>query len=159
MNWKVILTAGALSILPLSINAAESNPINQNRELELMGHPTQIANRGDRGQKMERMLQQLNLTDEQSQQIETIKEQSQTAARELKEQLQTQRQEMQTLMKSDAAKEEIREQHQVAQSLRQQLENERFETMLEIRDILTQEQRAAMAELMDSYRGRIGPRS
>ena len=61
---------------------------------------------------------------------------------------------MQTLLASDASTEEIREQQQEAQNLRQQLDSNRFETMLEIREILTPEQRARMLELRESHRGR-----
>ena len=81
MNWKTLtLTVGALLIVPTSINAAESYQTNLDRGIENMGLYAQRAKRGksDRGQKMERMLQQLNLTPEQSQQIEAIKERSQT---------------------------------------------------------------------------------
>jgi len=160
MNWKTLaLTAGALLILPTSINAAESYQTNQNQgieNIENMGHHAQSAKRGrgDRGQKMERMLEQLDLTSEQSEQIETIQERSQTASAGLREQLQTQRQSMKSLLASDAAIEEIREQHQEAQNLHQQLDNNRFETMLEIREVLTSEQRAEMAEAIESRQGR-----
>lgn len=158
MNWKTLtLTVGALLVLPLSINAAESFQTTQNQEIGNMGHHTQIARRGkrgDRGQKMERLLQQLDLTSEQSQQIETIKERSQSEMEGLKEQLQTQKQAMKSLLSSDAAAEEIREQHLVAQNLHQQLDSNRFETMLEIREVLTAEQRAEMAEIIESRRDR-----
>jgi len=157
MNWKTLtLTVSALLIVPTSINAAESYQTNLDRGIENMGLYAQRAKRGksDRGQKMERMLQQLNLTSEQSQQIEAIKERSQTNMEGLREQAKVQKEEMQTLLASDASTEEIREQQQEAQNLRQQLDSNRFETMLEIREILTPEQRARMLELRESHRGR-----
>jgi len=43
----------------------------------------------------------------------------------------------------------LRQQHQEVQGLRNQLDNQRFETMLEIRQVLTPEQRTKMAELME----------
>jgi len=165
MNWKTLaLTAGALLILPISINAAESYQTNQNRGIENMenmrhhAHGAKRGRRGNRGQKMERMLQQLDLTPEQSQQIEIIKERSQTATEGLREEAQTQKDEMQALLASDATTEEIRGQHQEAQNLRQQLDSNRLETMLEIREILTPEQRAKMLELKESRQGRRSDR-
>lgn len=155
MNWKVILTVGALSILPLSVNAAETYQIDRGQEnnMEQSVRMARRGRKGDRGQRMERLLQQLDLTSEQSTQIEAIKERSQTAMADLKEQLKTQRQAMQSLLANDASVEEIREQHQITQSLHQQLDNNRFETMLEIREVLTAEQRTKMAELLESRRG------
>jgi len=43
----------------------------------------------------------------------------------------------------------LRQQHQEVQGLRNQLDNQRFETMLETRQVLTPEQRTKMAELME----------
>ncbi|MEL6496030.1 MAG: Spy/CpxP family protein refolding chaperone [Cyanobacteria bacterium J06623_7] len=159
MNWKTLtLTVAALLTLPTSINAAELKQIDQNQDWGIeMRNPTTIARRGkkgDLGAKMERLLQQLDLTAEQSQQIETIKERSRTAMEGLREQLQAQRQEMRSLLASEATTEEIRARHQETQNLHQQLGNNRFATMLEIREILTLEQRAEMAELIDSRRDR-----
>ena len=162
MNWKTLaLTAGALVILPLSTSAAESNrvygdeEINNVNNMNNMKHHARGENRrGDRGKKLERLLSQLDLTPEQAEQIRTIQEQSRTTAAELKEQLQTQRQEMQSLYASDATAEEIRSEHQETEELASQLSSDRFETMLQIREILTSEQRAKMAESIDSHRGR-----
>ena len=82
-----------------------------------------------------------------------IKEQSETENQALFEQLQTNRQEMQSLLASDADPEQLRANHQVGQNLRQELDNNRFETLLEIREVLTPEQRTQMAQ-MQQRRGR-----
>ena len=158
MNWKTLaVSIAALTILPLSINAAESHQVNNIQELDNMGHYAQKAKfgrKGKRGQKMGKLLQQLDLTSEQSQQIETIQEQSKTNVQGLKEKLQTQHQEVRSLMAGDADIEQIREEHQETQELRQQLSSNRFETMLQIREVLTLEQRSKMAELMQSHHSR-----
>ena len=158
MNWKTLaVSMGALTILPLSIYATEPHQVKNIQETDNMGHYSQKARfgkKGDRGQKMGKLLQQLDLTSEQSQQIETIQEQSRSDAQGLKERLQTQHQEMRSLMASDADIEQIREKHQETQELHQQLSGNRFETMLQIREVLTLEQRSKMAELMPSHRGR-----
>ena len=162
MNWKTLaLTVGALVILPFSTSAAELNQVYGDEEvnnvsnINNMKHHARGENRrGEQGQKLERLLSQLDLTPEQAEQIEAIQEQSRSNAAELKEQLQTQRQEMRSLLASDATAEEIRLEHQETEIIAQQLSSDRFETMLQIREVLTLEQRAKMAESIDSHRGR-----
>ena len=105
------------------------------------------------GGKIDKLVQKLDLTSEQSERVKAIAEQSKTESQALFEQLQTNRQEMQSLLASDADPEQLRANHQNVQSLRQELGNSRFETMLEIREVLTSEQRVEMAELM-GRRGR-----
>ena len=63
---------------------------------------------------------------------------------------------MRSLLANDASEEQLRQQHQNIQGLRQQLGNNRFETMLQVREILTPEQRTQMAELIEQKRGRRG---
>ena len=114
--------------------------------------------RGDRGKGMNRLLQQLDLTTEQSEQIEAIKEQSRTAGEPLREQMQTEKAEMRSLLSSDATPEQLTQQHQQLQDLRQQAGDRRFETMLQVREVLTPEQRSQMAELMAEKGERRGGR-
>ena len=151
------IAAGVLIILPLGSYAAQYNLETSNiQEQNNMGYLAQRmkhGKRGDRGQRMEKLLQQLDLTTEQSEQIKTIQEDSKATAEDLREQMQTQRQEMKDLLASDTNTEQIRAKYQETQSLHQQLGNNRFETMLQIREVLTSEQRAEMAELMEQHRG------
>ena len=157
MNWKTFsLVTGMLIILPLSANAARPD-----READNVQEPANktihLARRGKHGdeeKRMTRLLQELDLTTEQSQQIETIQQQSETATKDLKEQMRSQHETMKSLLASDADTEQIREQHQAAQGVRQQLGDNRFETMLQIREVLTREQRAEMAELIEQHRDR-----
>ncbi|MEM6612724.1 MAG: pilus assembly protein, partial [Cyanobacteria bacterium P01_C01_bin.72] len=68
---------------------------------------------------MNRLLQQLELTPEQSQQIESIQEESKSTAQEFKDQLQTQDRGMRSLLSSDATDEQIRQEYQQAKAIRQ----------------------------------------
>ncbi|WP_229642073.1 Spy/CpxP family protein refolding chaperone [Waterburya agarophytonicola] len=161
INWKTFIVAtGALAILPLGIHAAQVNSeVNDIHETNNMRHFAQRikhGKRGDRGQVMNKLLQQLDLTEEQSQSIETIRSRSQTTAEDLHEQMKAEHQEIKSLLTSDADTEQIRQQFQETQALHQQLGNNRFETMLEIREVLTSEQRAKIAELMEQHQGRKG---
>ena len=105
---------------------------------------------------MDKLMEQLDLSPEQSQQVEAIQEESKTTAEEIEPQVRSQREEMKSLMASDASTEEIRSQYQEAQALRQKMGDNRFETMLRIREVLTSEQRAKIAELMEQHRGEKG---
>lgn len=156
INWKTSLIAvGALIALPLSTYAVQSHQeVNGIQESNQMRYFAQRIKHGKRGNKLDKLLQQVDLTPEQSQQVKAIKEESKTVAKELKQQMRSQHEEMKSLMVSDASTEEIRIQYQEGQSLRQEMGNNRFETMLRIRGVLTSEQRAEIAELIEQHRGR-----
>ena len=153
MNWRIPAIIAAITILPLGANAAMAQNIGENTTMEWSQQNKHADRCGMRG-GIDRLVQQLDLTSEQSEQIEAIKEQSETENQALFEQLQTNRQEMQSLLTSDAAREQLQANHQEGQNLRQELGDNRFETMLEIREVLTSEQRAQMMELMTRRRGR-----
>ena len=74
----------------------------------------------------------------------------------MREELQQARDQMRSLMVADTNSDELRQQHQQIQTLHQQLGTQRFETMLQVREVLTPEQRSQMAELMQQHRGRRG---
>ncbi|MGD1921676.1 MAG: Spy/CpxP family protein refolding chaperone [Pleurocapsa sp.] len=159
INWKSLVIAIALVTLPLGAYAVQShletgNELNSIQESTNMRHFAQRNEHGKRGRGLDKLMQQLDLTPEQSQQIEAIQEDSREIAEDLKEQMRSQREEMKSLMASDADAGELRTQHQEAQSLHQQASNNRFETMLSIREVLTPEQRAEMAELVEQHRGK-----
>ena len=158
MTWRTLSTVAALSlILPLSTYAAQFNPENSTKPNEV-----QIAQiysrqgRGWQGRGMPKFLEQLDLTDEQSAQIEAIHEQYRAVNEQDYQKLQQARESMRSLFAQDANPNQLRQQHQEIQSLRQQLGNRRFETMLQVREILTSEQRQQMAELMEQHRGKRG---
>jgi len=159
INWKtLVIGTVALVAIPLSTYATQSHQEVNNQELNNMRRFAQRIKHGKRdgGHRMDKVLQQLDLTPEQSEQIEAIKEQSKTRMEDLKQQMRSQREQMKSLLANDADAEEIRTQHQEAQDLHQQAANNRFETMLEIREVLTSEQRAKIAELMEQHRGGKG---
>lgn len=146
--------ATALLISPFAVNALSSN--GQNHDFAESPLPvTQIAHGQQRG-GMKKLLEQLDLTPEQSTKIEEIQEQAQSDNEALFQEMRTNREEMRSLFTSDASPEELRQQHQKIQALRQQLGSSRFETMLEVREILTPEQRTKMAELIEKHHGKRG---
>ena len=162
INWKSLVVASALITLPLGAYAIQShqgvsNELNNIQESTNVRHFAQRikhGKRGGKGEKLNKLMQKLDLSPEQSEQVEAIQEESRTIAEDLEQQMRSQREEMKSLMISDASADEIRTQHQEAQSLHQELGNNRFETMLRIREVLTSEQRAEIAELKSQHRGR-----
>ena len=156
MNGRIPATIATIAIL-LGANAAlAQDNMRENTTMEWSHKNKHGDKRGMKGMRggIDRLVQQLDLTSEQSEQIEAIEEQSETENQALFEQLQTNRQEMQSLLTSNADSEQLRANHQQGQNLRQELGDNRFETMLEIREVLTPEQRTQMAELMAQRRGR-----
>ncbi|MCG5058230.1 MAG: Spy/CpxP family protein refolding chaperone [Limnoraphis sp. WC205] len=110
------------------------------------------------GDRMGRMFEQLNLSAEQQQQIDSIKEQRKASSEGLRQQMQAAMEQMRSLQASNASADQLRQQHQQIQQLHQQMGNQRFEAMLEIREVLTTEQRAKLAELKPerNWQGRGG---
>ena len=169
-RYMISAIATALLISPSAVNAvslnsetnnlAESHPalrISERSPVTQLAHQNfhQGKRRGGYG-GMKKVLEQLNLTPEQSQQIEAIHERFHSDNETLYQEMRTNHQQLRSLLASDASEEQLRQQHQNIQGLRQQLGNNRFETMLQVREILTPEQRTQMAELMEQKRGRRG---
>ena len=156
MMWRIFSTLAALSfILPLGTYAAQINP-EDSQQPENIQIAQMFSQRRYGGEGIKKLTEKLDLTDEQSTQIDAIHEKYRAANEENYQQLQEAREEMRSLLTSDANPDRLRQQHQQMQSLRQQLANSRFEAMLEVREVLTPEQRQKMADMMAQHRGRRG---
>lgn len=158
MMWRTFSTLAALSlIIPLGTYAAPFNP-EDSQQPENAQIAQMISRRGRRhgGEGIKKLTEKLDLTDEQSTQIEAIHEKYSQQNQQSRQELQQAREKMRSLLTSNATPNQLRQQHQEMQDLRQQLGNSRFESMLEVREILTPEQRQKMAEMMAQHRGRRG---
>ena len=147
MNSKIFsLLAAGLLIFPLGASAIDlAEPGVQIAQQENEGR------RGKRGGKrggFKKVLEQLNLSSEQSTQIEAIHNSKKQESETLREQVKAQKEAMRDLFASDASDSELQQQHQEIQNLKQQIGTNRFEGMLEIRAVLTPEQKAQLTELM-----------
>ena len=115
--------------------------------------------RGRRGGRMRRIFEQLDLTPEQTQRIRDVRQQSRQSTQDLRQQIQAAHDQMRSLMASNASSDQLRQQHQRIQALRQQMANQRFEMLLLVREELTPAQRTKLAELgpkFGKHRGRFG---
>ena len=102
------------------------------------------------------LLDNLNLSEEQQNQLQTIRTDYQPRLIEQREQTAQAHQTLREMMQNNTSTEELRNQHEQVQALRQEMANLRFESMLEMREVLTPEQREQFAELMQERRGNRG---
>ncbi|MBW4651106.1 MAG: Spy/CpxP family protein refolding chaperone [Kastovskya adunca ATA6-11-RM4] len=113
---------------------------------------TQKSGRNPLGERSDRLMQQLNLTSEQQQQLQAIRERDQGQMRQQRQALHQEKQQLMQLMAGNATEAEIRTQHNQVKALQQQLGDARFESMLAMRNVLTPEQRSRFAQLMQQRR-------
>ncbi|OCR00467.1 hypothetical protein BCD67_25855 [Oscillatoriales cyanobacterium USR001] len=90
----------------------------------------------------------LNLSNEQRSRIQAIHQQSIKGIEEVQKQLLAADNQMRSLLESSVPLEQLRQQHQQIQRLRQQLDNNHFEMMLAEREVLTPEQLMELKQLM-----------
>lgn len=161
MLKPIFLIVAAAFALPLSAYAVQANLETNNSQKFKSGMNPRFARHHfhqkqshHRGEKINKILQQLDLTPEQSQQIEGIKQEFETKNSPLKEEMQSNRQDIGLTFTSDASTAELRQQHQKVRALRQQLGDNHFEMMLQVREILTPEQRTQVAELIKQKKNR-----
>lgn len=101
------------------------------------------------------VFEQLNLTDTQKQQISSIRQKYRPNMDQTSERLRTSQQELQQLMASNAPRDRILSKYQQVSNLRQDMERMRFQSMLDIRDVLTTAQRQQLDQMMDKRRSRM----
>ncbi|GAC1477466.1 MAG: hypothetical protein NVS2B14_19030 [Chamaesiphon sp.] len=103
-------------------------------------------------QKHGDLMQQLNLTQAQQQQLQTIRNQYKQQMAPTQQALRQAEQKLTDLMTGAASDNEISNQYKQVQQLRQQLADLRFQSMLAIRGVLTTEQRQKFASFMQQHR-------
>jgi len=135
--------------------AWENNSINSENALTQTMELAQAQNRwgGNREQKQSRLVEELNLTTQQQQQMQAIKARYEPQMNQLREEMKTERQTLQTMMTGNESAENIRAQNQTIANLNQRMRSLGFESMLEMREVLTPEQRQKFAQMMNQRRG------
>ncbi|MBE9074948.1 Spy/CpxP family protein refolding chaperone [Microcystis sp. LEGE 08355] len=100
----------------------------------------------------ERLIEQLNLTDDQKSKIAAIRQKYQEKTQKLRETLRRNEQELNSLLSNNASDRESRSKHQQVSRNRQEMSNLQFESFLEIRQVLTPAQRTEFSQLMQERR-------
>jgi periplasmic protein CpxP/Spy len=113
-------------------------------------HPSRAQELGEAPGKV---LQQLNLSTQQLQQIKTIRERNSSEIRSSRQRLRQLQQEMQGLMAGTAPSDQVRSKFNELQSLKQQVAKLQFEQMLAMREVLTPQQRTQLAEAIKQRQG------
>ena len=99
-------------------------------------------------------LQDLNLTPAQVNQMNQIRSRYRDRLNQQRQALRQSQQKLQQLLSSsNASQQTLLAQHRQVQALRQQLSDTQFESMLAMRQVLTPEQRAKLAQQMQQRRG------
>jgi Spy/CpxP family protein refolding chaperone len=114
--------------------------------------PTIAQNSGaqkPRGHGQAKLMDQLNLTQEQKQKLKGIHAQYKDKISQRKQEVRQATKELRDLMAGNASVDDIRAKHKQLQDLRQDLEQVNFESMLATREVLTSEQRSRFAQLME----------
>lgn len=144
------IVVGSSSVLANSSFSSqpELKPVIQQEYAQAGGSQRRDNNRKD-------MFEQLNLNEQQKQQIATIRQKYRNQMEQTSGRLRTAQQELQQLMSSNASKDTIRAKHQQVGNLEQELDKMRFESMLEIRDVLTTAQRQELEKMMQQQRARM----
>lgn len=158
-RFFIALSAILLSLGSSSAIAQPSHPLVNRDAAPTRMSPKQLAqqapsaqNRPNRGRRS--LFDALDLTSEQQQQVQSIRSEYQPEAQSLQQELNQHRQELINLIDSDASESKIRSAHQKVMNKRQELGNLRFDSLLEIRKVLTPEQRSQWANFMRGGRRR-----
>ncbi|RMF23508.1 MAG: periplasmic heavy metal sensor, partial [Cyanobacteria bacterium J083] len=140
---------------------AKAAIISENKQItsDLVDFSSKISNdyyqqfaqnrRGRRKNSFYQLVQQLDLTPAQSEEIRAIQAESRPQITQLREEMRTELETMKSLLASDASDEELQQQHEKIQKLREQMGDLRFANMLKIRKVLTPEQREELARVME----------
>ena len=96
--------------------------------------------------------QELNLTPEQTEQIQTIENQYEDQLAQRKQAVRQGKQELVDLMAGTASESQVREKYRQVEALKQQVADIRFDIMLAMREVLTPEKRRQFAEGMQKGR-------
>ncbi len=102
-------------------------------------------------------LQELNLTPQQTQKMQAIRGQYKDQIKQQNQALRQSQQALQGLMAGTASKEQVRSQYRQVAALRQQLAELHFSSILDIREVLTPDQRRKFADLMQRRQGQRNP--
>jgi len=145
LGLALVLTAVASS----AVVAAPDTSQPPTRLAQATPPPSGQRTRGKRGD----MLQQLNLTDAQKKQMSAIRQKYKGQMQTLRGDMRSAQDKLAQLMAGSGSDSAIRAQHQKVEGLRDKLSALRFESMLEMRKVMTPEQRTQFQQMIHAQRG------
>lgn len=138
-----------LAVLALSLGStiavAQANPHFTQKLAQQTGQ--------ERGQRDKaQFLQQLGLNSQQVQQIQGIQAKYRPQIGQYRQSLKQAQEELSNMMAGTASSADIRKKHDEIRGLRQKVEDAQFASILEMREVLSPEQRAKFAQMMQHRR-------
>ena len=118
--------------------------------------PMAFAKRGGPGGKLHKALKQLDLTAEQQAKLKEIRAGQKDKIKTAHEKMKAARESLEHSLDNNTSDIDIRKKHNDLQAARTQMENLRFESLLQIRAILTPEQRKKFQDMKDDFKDRRG---
>ncbi|ACB51770.1 unknown [Crocosphaera subtropica ATCC 51142] len=147
-----VLTLGIGGTMALANSANEPPSSVLLSETKILAQ--QEGNKPRRRDRSEQFQQLLNLSDQQMQQLSAIRQKYRPQMQQLKGKMQAEGQELSQMMQGNTSENDLRDKHQEIVNLRQEMGNLRFESMLEMRKVLTTEQRQQFAQFLQQRRQR-----
>ncbi|MBF2055675.1 MAG: Spy/CpxP family protein refolding chaperone [Cyanobacterium sp. T60_A2020_053] len=152
-NIKFFLACTTLMGVFVTHEVKASETVKLNNTIEV----AQMWQRGDDKGKYDKdnLAEKLNLTAQQRQEMSQIKAKYDPQMKTLREEMGAEREKLRTMMRNNESTENIRSQNQVIANLGNKMRALGFESMLEMREVLTPEQRDKFAELMQERRANM----
>lgn len=110
------------------------------------------GNQPPMNQRSGQLMNALNPTPEQQQQLQGIRQEYQGKMQQQQQQMRQIQKELNELMSGNASESQIRQKHDQLMVLKQQMGQLQFDMMLKMREVLTPEQRSQLADLMQERR-------
>ncbi|MEM1169115.1 MAG: Spy/CpxP family protein refolding chaperone [Cyanobacteria bacterium P01_H01_bin.35] len=148
MSQVLISAVLGLLVIPLNISSVLANPNYNN--VSKKNNPIIKVQRP--GQNQNRIFEQLNLTETQTQKIIAIRNQNQQEIRQSLQDLRNAQEELNTMITGKENDNQLRKKHSEVLQLRQELAELQFNTLLKIREVLTPEQLQQWSKLMQQRR-------
>lgn len=145
----LVLVGGAAALHATSQSKSSDFSIDVPEQL-LAQNPGTPPRKGGMG-----WLRDLNLSQQQMQQIQQIRNQYKDQLQNDRTTLRQEQQRLRDLMAGNATDTDIKTQHQKVRDLRIKLADAQFNSMLEMRNVLNLEQRQKFAERMNQQRGNL----
>jgi Spy/CpxP family protein refolding chaperone len=143
-----LVLVGGAAALHANTQAKSMDPAIELPDPLLAQNPGNFPRRGGMG-----WLRDLNLSQQQMQQIQQIRTRYKDQLQSDRDTLRQEQQKLRDLMAGNANDTEIKTQHQKVRDLRIKLADAQFNSMLEMRNVLTVEQRQKFVDRMNQQRG------
>jgi Spy/CpxP family protein refolding chaperone len=149
---KFIFPLITLATFSLGSNVMALETLKQDSLSFETANPTYLAQMGQRGKrKGERgdFMEKLNLTTQQQQEMQSIRTKYQPQMDSIREEMRTEKEKLRQMMTNNSSSDNLRSQHNKIASLNQKMGDLRFQSMLEMREVLTSEQRQQWNRMME----------